>query len=106
MITVEEQAVVDNVTGGNGNLFVAWCDNNGEPITEESLEQFEESFQGVWDSVVDYVAQFVEDTGMLGDMPESLRYYFDYDGYARDMILGGDIFTIPTVSGVAVFTSY
>ena len=36
------------------------------------------------DSLKDLAVQFVED-GLLGDIPERLRFYFDYDALARDL---------------------
>ena len=38
-----------------------------------------------------YAENYMEETGMLSQIPENLRYYFDYDAFARDMLLGGDI---------------
>lgn len=38
-----------------------------------------------------YVENYIEDTGLLDEMPENLRYYFDVDAFARDMLLSGDI---------------
>ncbi|PHZ84310.1 antirestriction protein ArdA [Paremcibacter congregatus] len=38
-----------------------------------------------------YVEDYIEDCGLLDDMPENLRYYFDTEAFARDMLLGGDI---------------
>ena len=42
-------------------------------------------------SALEYAEQFIEDTGMLDEMPENLRYYFDTKAFARDMVLGGDV---------------
>lgn len=42
-------------------------------------------------SALEYTEQFIEDTGMLNDMPENLRFYFDTEAFARDLVLGGDI---------------
>lgn len=39
----------------------------------------------------EYAEDYIEDTGMLNDMPENLRFYFDIEAFARDMVLGGDI---------------
>ena len=38
-----------------------------------------------------YAEDYLESTGMLDQMPENLRYYFDVDAFARDLVLGGDI---------------
>ena len=43
------------------------------------------------------------DTGLLDGIPQNLRYYFDYEAYARDCKLGGDIYTLDIPGGVAVF---
>lgn len=36
------------------------------------------------DSLRDLAEQFV-DEGVMGDIPESMRFYFDYDAFARDL---------------------
>lgn len=46
----------------------------------------------------EYAYSYLEDTGLLNEIPESLRYYFDTEAFARDMVLGGDINEI-TVDG-------
>ncbi len=38
-----------------------------------------------------YAEEYIEDTGLLNDMPENLRYYFDTEAFAKDMVLSGDI---------------
>ena len=45
-------------------------------------------FQG---TALEYAEEYIEDTGLLHDMPENLRYYFDVEAFARDMVMGGDI---------------
>jgi len=52
-------------------------------------------FQG---TPVEYAENFLEETGLIDLIPENLRYYFDYESYARDMVYSGDICEI-TVSG-------
>ena len=39
----------------------------------------------------EYAEEYIEDTDMLADMPENLRYYFDTEAFASDMVTGGDI---------------
>ncbi len=48
----------------------------------------------------DYAEQFIEDTDMLQGLPDNLRYYFDTEAYARDLLAGGDI-TEVTIMGTA-----
>lgn len=40
---------------------------------------------------LEYAESYIEDTGLLNEIPEHLRYYFDTEAFARDMVLGGDI---------------
>lgn len=50
-------------------------------------------------SALEYAEQFIEDTGMLDEMPENLRFYFDTEAFARDLIIGGDITEIEVNDG-------
>ena len=75
--------------------FFEYCDNNhlnqNEDNLEEELKNCEEAFLGNYNSVEDYAYQFVEDCGLLDNMPDNLKAYFDYKAYARDMVLSGDV---------------
>ncbi|WP_019959571.1 antirestriction protein ArdA [Woodsholea maritima] len=42
-------------------------------------------------AALEYAERYIEDTGLLSEIPEHLRYYFDTEAFARDMVLGGDI---------------
>ena len=46
-----------------------------------------DAYAGQYDSEVDYVQQYVDDTGMLDGVPETFRAYFDYDAFARDVFI-------------------
>jgi Antirestriction protein len=37
----------------------------------------------------DYAYEYVEEHGLLNDVPEPLRSYFDYEAYARDLFSSG-----------------
>ena len=39
----------------------------------------------------EYAYEYIDDTGLLNEMPENLRFYFDFDAFTRDMIMSGDI---------------
>ena len=58
---------------------------------DEARSAAEEDYCGCYVSLADY-AQELNEQGT--DIPESLRYYIDYDRMARDMEMNGDVFTI------------
>ena len=57
---------------------------------EEILDRIDEVmlFEG---NAVEYTENYITDCGLLDDMPENLRYYFNTEAFARDLLLGGDI---------------
>ncbi|KPP83031.1 MAG: antirestriction protein [Oceanicaulis sp. HLUCCA04] len=65
------------------------AEHQGTP-PNEIIDRLEEVylFEG---TPVEYAESYIEDTGLLNGMPENLRYYFDTEAFARDMVLGGDI---------------
>lgn len=79
-------------------------DTCGESI-QDALSHMDDVmvFEG---NAQDYAHEYIEDTGMLDTLPEQLRYYFDYEAFARDMSLNGDVTeceyngTTYTMSGV------
>jgi len=52
---------------------------------------FQDRYRGEYDSWKDFAEQLVDELGYLYEIPEHLRYYFDYEKYARDLRLGGDV---------------
>lgn len=54
-------------------------------------EQFRDRYRGEFNSWEEMVEEFLEETGTLEQIPENLRYYFDYEKYARDIRLSGDM---------------
>lgn len=52
-----------------------------------SRSDFEDAYCGEYESELDYAQRLVDDCGYLDDMPESLRYYFDYEKFARDLFI-------------------
>jgi antirestriction protein len=51
------------------------------------LSDFEEAYQGQFKDEEEFAEQLVDDLGYLNEMPENLRYYFDYEKFARDLFL-------------------
>jgi len=58
--------------------------------TSEILSKLEDIrlFEG---TAIEFAEEYLEDTGTLDEIPENLRYYFDVERFANDMIMNGDI---------------
>lgn len=81
----------------------AYCSNHHLRIAnfDEWRDDYEAAYLGEWDSVEDYAREYVESTGLLDGVAESVARYFDYESFARDLEIGGDIWT----SGRHIFFS-
>jgi antirestriction protein len=62
-----------------------------EAVDSEDIDDAREKFMGKYDSEKDWAENYLEETGELNEIPQRLRYYFDYEAYARDARMGGDI---------------
>ena len=58
---------------------------------EPSIDDFQDRYCGEYSSLEDYAYQYIEDTGMLDNVPDSIKRYFNYQAFGRDMDLSGDI---------------
>ncbi len=75
-----------------------------EYVDPRCLDEAMENLVGVGDSAQDVVEQFLEDTGSLSEIPEPLRYYFDFEKYTHDFMLG-DAFEVEYDGQTYVFWS-
>ena len=55
------------------------------------IEQARNAYLGQYDSEEDWAAEGWKETGMLESIPADLRSYIDYEAYARDCRLNGDV---------------
>lgn len=55
------------------------CDNS------VTIEDFREHFCGEWNSEYDFTECLIDDLGILDDVPESLRSYFDIQKYSDEL---------------------
>jgi antirestriction protein len=70
-----------------GEAFLIWVKYAGYEGDFQYLQsQFEEAYEGEYDSPEAYAEYLVEETGILKAMG-SLSYYFDYKAYARDLFI-------------------
>lgn len=49
---------------------------------------FENAYMGCYDSEEAFAEQYLDDTGMLSEVPEHLQCYFDIERFARDLFMG------------------
>ncbi|MCS3434321.1 antirestriction protein ArdA [Klebsiella sp. BIGb0407] len=68
--------------------FIAWAEYTGRC----DYDEFEDAYRGEAKNEEEYVLGMIDDSGMLDDVPESLRMYFDYGAYARDLFCGSYVF--------------
>ena len=72
---------------GCEEAYRLWVDDTGET----DFDSFRDAWWGEADSEEAFAVEFVSDTGLLADVPETVALYFDYEAYARDLFL--DSFT-------------
>ena len=58
---------------------------------EEAREMAENNYCGCYASLADHAQELTEETS---EIPSHLQYYIDYEAMARDMEMGGEIFSI------------
>lgn len=83
-------------------LFCEFCSHLGKGLNPTEISSFEDSYAGSSIDLVSWCQDFLEETGQLEAIPENLRFYFDYEAYARD-IEANDLFTIEHNGETQVF---
>lgn len=77
----------------HGALGAAVADHFGGDL-DEAEEALTDHYHGQFASLADYVQELTEDTISI---PESLRYYIDWEAMAWDAHASGDLFFIETM---------
>lgn len=55
-------------------------------------EAFENAYMGRYDSEEAFAEQYIDDAGLLSEVPDNLAYYFDVAAFARDLFMGNYYF--------------
>lgn len=80
---------------------------DGAKVGEIDAESWiSDHYAGSGDTLAAWCEEYLADAGTLQAIPEELRGYFDYEAYARDMRLGGDISEARVGGRVLVFWSH
>ena len=98
---LEDVARIAELIAEHGDLFAQLIDHFGRDHVDEAVRAMDESYAGAFDSLAEWAEQFAEDTGP----PDCGPYtnYIDWERFAHDAELGGDIFTIESGGKVHVF---
>jgi antirestriction protein len=73
----------------HGDAWDAYLECVGANYATES--DFQEKYAGEADTELAWVENWIEETGLLHGVDETLARYFDNEAYLRDMKAGGDI---------------
>jgi len=112
-IALSEHECLDDITafcesrdewGELLSLVVNQCGGLGQ--LEEALKKLKNNYSGEADSLESWVENFLAESGKLEKIPESLRYYIDFEQYARDLEVNGDISTIESDGKVHIFLDH
>lgn len=68
---------------GKDAAFIAWAEYSGEC----DFDAFEDAYYGEAVSEEDFAVDYVNEHSLLAAIPESLRGYFDYDAFGRDLFI-------------------
>jgi len=109
MITLDtlDQTTRDAIEASHlpDEIILAFLDNHWRRDDGAVLDA-EDAYMGSARTGVEWAEEWADSVGLLNDMPEDLRYYFDYAAWYRDGCLSGDIYPLTTSDGmVHVFHS-
>jgi antirestriction protein len=65
------------------DMVAAFVDAFG---TGQTLSTIRDAYQGTADSDRDFAERYVDDCGILNEIPDHLQSYFDMDAYSRDLM--------------------
>jgi antirestriction protein len=66
------------------------------------IEKIRDAYRGEFNNEEDFAAEFAEEIGLFDGCSETLRMYFDFEAYARDLFMG-DYYSAHVDGGVVVF---
>ena len=84
----------------------AWVES-GDYVAEgdtdlPSISDFEERYQGHWDTFAEYAENLADDIDLLAVVPEEIARYFDWQAWTRDLAFDYSTYADPE-GGVFVF---
>jgi antirestriction protein len=74
-----------NLDDDDKALLAAYINATGASATEATIESARDQYFGQFDDFESFAYDYVESTGMLHNVPEEVKRYFDYSSFARDL---------------------
>ena len=65
--------------------FIKWMQPQGD--IDEMVSSFEDSFEGEFDTELDFTYHYIEYCGYLSNVPDTVANYFDYEKFNRDLFM-------------------
>lgn len=94
--------LLDELDEHERRAFGHWVANDRSGLdVRDPVELFRDEYAGTHESFRDYADELADDV-LLAGAPEELAYYFDYEKWARDLLMG-DYWTATDEEGVHVF---
>jgi antirestriction protein len=94
----------------HGTIITAYFEHGTFPTDAEQLPEllahFSESYQGAYESLEDWAVQYLQDTGLLQQVPQALCGYIDLESWADDAQMSGDIFAVELEGKTHVFSNH
>ncbi|GLU54936.1 antirestriction protein ArdA [Dyadobacter frigoris] len=90
---------IDEMGEERAKAFEIYCSSivswplNGNDL-DETRQEFEDAYRGYFSGSMkgpelEFIYQYIEESGMLADAPKLLKRYFDYKSFAKDLFLDG-----------------
>lgn len=85
----------------HGEALALWVSHTGNDWKNIYESDFQDAYCGCYRSELDYAEELFDEI-YLNDLPESVRYYIDYEKFARDLFIN-DNFSEEGDEGTHVF---
>jgi len=91
MLDSDENETFLSTKNDHEKVVYSWCKNHHikEPSMDD-IQSVEEAYQGEYSTPKEFAEHLADECGILSDMPQQYRNYFDYEAYGRDLFLSGD----------------
>ncbi len=83
-------------------LLAVYCDNIN---SDGNIEEARDRFMGKADTKRAWAEQYLEETEQLSELPKWAENYFDFEAYAHDAEVGGDVSFVRHDGDLWVFSS-